>query len=177
MDARGMTVLLVGKGARNTPILEDHLRKRGCDICFATTRKQATEILQRHRFDVVLSEFMLPDGSAYQLMALLRDTETTMFFSNSVEEGCWWMTALFKGQDRSEEAGMRPAEFRIRLDEILCGKLSRKMNNPQGSVTDRVKDVRLGFGNQTAGSAQIHEPAPRPSRASVGTVMGIHDRK
>lgn len=167
MDARGVTVLLVGKGARNAPVLEDHLRKRGCEVCFAISGKQAVEILQRRRFDLVLSEFMLPDGRAYQLMAPLHDTETSMFFSNSVEEGCWWMTALFKGQDRSEEAGMRPAEFRTRLDEILCGKLSRKMSNPQGNVTDRVKDARSGFGNQTVGSAQSHEPASRPSRASA----------
>jgi response regulator RpfG family c-di-GMP phosphodiesterase len=141
MDVRGVTVLLVGKGAPSAPTLQNHLEKRGCEVCFATSTKEAIELLQRRRFDLVLSEFMLRDGTAYQLMPPLLGTATTMFFSNAVEDGCWWMTAVSKGKDRSEEPGMRPAEFRIRLDELLCDKLSRNTNNPASSCTDRNKEV------------------------------------
>jgi CheY-like chemotaxis protein len=68
MKARGVTVLLVGNSPRNASILEDYLLKRGCDICFATSQKDALELLQRHVFDLVLSEFVLSDGTAYQLI-------------------------------------------------------------------------------------------------------------
>jgi hypothetical protein len=130
MDVRQVTVLLVGNGARNAPTLEDHLLRRGCHICFATSKKEALQLLRRGRFDVVLSEFMLSDGTAYHLMAPLLGTRTTMFFSDAVEDGCWWMMAVFEGQDRSAEPGMRPSEFRCLLDQILFDKLFQNTSQP-----------------------------------------------
>jgi response regulator RpfG family c-di-GMP phosphodiesterase len=121
----GVTVLLVGNAARKASNLEDYLLKRGCDICFATSQKDALELLQRHRFDLVLSEFMLSDGTAYRLMSPLRGSGTTMFFSNAVEDSCWWMKAIYEGEDHSEDPGMRPAQFRLLLDEILFDRLLR----------------------------------------------------
>jgi hypothetical protein len=137
---RGVMVLLVGNDVRNASTLEDHLLKRGCNIFFATSKKEAIELLQRRRFDVVLSEFMLGDGTAYELMPPLLGTGTCMFFSNAVEDGCWWMTAVFEGQDRSEEPGMRPAQFTRRLDQILFDKISRNANQPPDKPTRGVTD-------------------------------------
>jgi DNA-binding NtrC family response regulator len=131
MDVRGVRVLLVGNAARKVSNLEDYLLKRGCDICFATSQKDALELLQRHQFDLVLSEFVLSDGTAYQLMPPLRGTDATMFFSNAVEAGCWWMNAIYEGKDRLEDPGMRPAQFRLLLDEILIDRLSRNANERQ----------------------------------------------
>jgi DNA-binding NtrC family response regulator len=128
MDVRGVRVLLVGNAPRKASTLEDYLLKRGCDICFASSKKDALELLRRRRFDLVLSEFMLSDGTAYQLMPPLRGTDTTMFFSNAVEDGCWWMSAIYKGKDHSEDPGMRPAEFRLLLDKILFDRLLRNAN-------------------------------------------------
>lgn len=150
MPVRGVTVLLVGNSARNAPTLEDHLRKRGCDICFATSKKEAMELVQHRQFDLVLSEFMLSDGTAYQFMSRLLGTKTTMFVSNAVEDGCWWMTAVFQGQDRSEEPGMRPGEFRIRLDEVLYDHLFPALNHPADSLANPPKNVPPGLADQTA---------------------------
>jgi CheY-like chemotaxis protein len=138
MDSTGLTVLLVGKGARNSPVLQAHLEKRGCNVCFATSQEEAIELFHVRRFDVVLSEFMLYDGAAYQLIPPLLGTSTTMFFSNAVEDGCWWMTAVFNGQDCSGEPGMRPAQFTRRLDQILFDKLSRNSNQPPNKPTHGV---------------------------------------
>jgi len=134
----------------------EEIHKRGCDICFATFQKEALEFLQHFQFDLVLSEFMLSDGAAHQLIAPLCGTETTMFFSNVIEDGRWWTTAVFEGRDRSEEPGISPAEFGIRLHELLHDKLFENSNNPWGSLTDRRNDVPSGFGNQTAVSARSH---------------------
>lgn len=169
MPVRGVTVLLVGNGARSAPTLENHLRKRGCDICFATSKKEAMEILQSRRLDLILSEFMLPDGTAYQLMAPLLGTGTTMFVSNTVENGCWWMTALFQGQDRSREPGMRPGEFRIRFEELLHDKLLRSANNCADSLTNQRKYVPPGIDDQSVVSDAGREPGSlsnHPSPAS-----------
>jgi PleD family two-component response regulator len=66
MDVRRVRVLLVGNAARKASNLEDYLLKRGCDICFATSQKDTLEVLRRRRFNLVLSEFVLSDGTAYQ---------------------------------------------------------------------------------------------------------------
>ena len=131
MNGPGVTVLLIGSTARNTSPLEYHLRKRGCNLWFASSKKQAIELLQSRRFDLLLSEFILPDGTAYGLMAQLLGTDTTMFVSNAVEDSCWWMTAVLRGQDRSQEAGMRPREFTTLLDKFLDQKLAQ--NQVQGA--------------------------------------------
>ena len=133
MNTRAVKVLLVGDGIRNALILQNHLQRQGCEIFFATSYGEATEMLKERQFDLVLSEFMLSDGTAYQLASALRGTRTTMFFSNAVEDDCWWMTAVFKGQDRSGEPGMRPREFRIRLDEVLYDTLFRSHVSASGS--------------------------------------------
>lgn len=129
MPAERVDVLLVGDNARNASSLHEHLKRHGCFLCYATSCKQAVELFNTRAFDLVLSEFMLSDGTAYQLMPLLRGTETTMFFSNAVEDSCWWMNAILRGEDRSHDPGMRPREFRVVLDQILHDKLFRAQNN------------------------------------------------
>lgn len=130
MSSGRLTVLLVGEGARNSPVLQNHLEKRGCNVYFATSQEEAIELFHLRRFDVVLSEFMLSDGTAYQLIPPLLGTNTTMFFSNAVEDSCWWMTAVLDGRDLSADPGMRPAQFTNRLDQILFDKLSANTNRP-----------------------------------------------
>ncbi len=156
-----MTVLLVGDGARNAPVLEDHLRKRGCSICFASSKNQAMELLQDRQFDLILSEFMLSDGSALQFMSPLLGTKTTMFVSHAVKDGCWWMTAVFEGQDRTQEPGMRSREFRIRLDEVLCYQFFRPPTILQAVMVSGPKNASPGFGDPTTVSVRDLEPRPR----------------
>jgi hypothetical protein len=137
MQAREVTVLLVGKGVRKASTLEDHLARRGCVVYFATSVKEALGLFQKRHFDLILSEFLLSDGTAYQLHPQLLGTDTTMFVSNAVEDGCWWMAALFEGQDRLGEPGMRPREFKVQLDEILYDKFFSGPDTP-GSTNSQI---------------------------------------
>jgi hypothetical protein len=144
-----VTVLLVGGGARHAPTLRDHLERRGCIVSSATSCAEAISLLKTRHFDLVLSEFLLSGGTAYQLVPVLQGTDTTMFFSNAVEDGCWWMNAVLEGQDHTAEPGMRPAEFRVRLDEILFDK---RFGGPSGGSA-----VQSGSGPTGPGfPEQIH---------------------
>lgn len=146
MDDVGASVLLVGNCARKSSALGRHLLKRGCKLNLAACKKEAIEVLRRRRFDVVLCAFLLPDGSAYELMTPLRNTDTTMFFSFAVEDSCWWITGMLQGQDRSEEAGMRPREFTMFLDEVLSKKSSKSdLHTASGSLK---ADYASGSANQ-----------------------------
>ena len=133
----------MGNAARRASLLEAYLLKRGCDTCFATSQKNALELLQGYRFDLVLSEFMLSDGTAYQLMPPLRGTDTTMFFSNAVVDGCWWINAIYEGKDHSEDPAMRPAQFGLPSDEILFDTLLRNANERR---CERCEDRSGGLG-------------------------------
>jgi CheY-like chemotaxis protein len=125
-------VLLVGDHARNASVFQGYLRRRGCNIFFAASCQVACGMLREHHYDLVLSDFMLSDGTAYQLMPHLRGTDTTMFFSFAVEEGCWWMNAMYDGQDRSDEPGMRTPQFKIILDGLLFEKHLRNAEERGG---------------------------------------------
>jgi DNA-binding NtrC family response regulator len=125
MRAPGVIVLLVGNRTGAAARLENYLLNRGCDLCFAHTGKEALELFRRRRFDLILSDFRLSDGTVYQLIPPLRGTHTTMFFSIVVEEGCWWMNAVYEGQDRMDEPGMRNPQFKIVLDDVLFKKRMR----------------------------------------------------
>jgi hypothetical protein len=112
MNTSALTVLLVTDGARNAPVLQEHLQTRGCHVFFASSHQEAVEMLSTREFRLVLSEFILSDGTAFRLVPLLRGTATTMFFSDAVEDGYWWMLALHEGEDHWGEPGMRSAQFR-----------------------------------------------------------------
>lgn len=51
-----------------------------------------------------------------------------MFFSNAIGDGCWWLNAVFEGENRTEDPGMRPAQFGIVLDKILFDRAQRNVN-------------------------------------------------
>ncbi len=141
MELKRVTVLVVERDARCTSALESYLHKRGCEICLATSKKEALEFLDRRRFDLVLSEFLLSDGTAYALMPRLLGSATTMFISNAVEDGCWWINAIYEGQDRSQDPGMRPAQFKIVLDKILLSSYRSKSESQECPVQSATFDV------------------------------------
>jgi hypothetical protein len=119
MDPNGVAVLLVEKDGRCGSALESYLVRKGCEICLANSKTEALQLLNRRRFDLVLSNFLLPDGTAYELMPPVRGSSTSMFFFNAVKDGCWWVNAILDGRNHAEDPGMRPAQFKVRLDQLL----------------------------------------------------------
>jgi hypothetical protein len=143
MATQSFTVLLVGKRSGDAAELVDYLKRRGCVVRSAASCDEAAALLRSRKFNLVLSDFLISDGSAYRLMPLLSGTRTSMFISNAVEDGCWWMNAIYEGQDCTREPGMHPSEFKARLNYLLdklhsrtdrtfetCGIGSRIMRNP-----------------------------------------------
>lgn len=134
MSSRPATVLLVHAEPRNLRRVRTFFEKRGCSIFVAASIAEALRSLQERRFDLVLCEFMLPDGTVYKLVPPLRGTRTTMFFSSAVEDGCWWLQAIHKGEDKSSRPGLRPAQFAELLEEILLDIASASANEEEFSA-------------------------------------------
>ena len=112
-------ILLITGSPMGVSFLITRLNNWGCEIHFATSCKQANAFISNRKFDLVLSEFRLSDGSPYLLSNLLIGSNTTLVYSYPVETGCWWLPAVQKGQSCWGSLAMRPSEFIGFLDETL----------------------------------------------------------
>jgi hypothetical protein len=119
MAAKTPKILLIAASPMGVSFLVARLKKWTCEIHFASSCKEANTLVSNQRFDLVLSEFRLRDGGSYPLADLLIGTNTSLVYSYSVENGCWWLPAVKNGQSCWGSLAMRPSEFIGFLDEIL----------------------------------------------------------
>src|SRR4029077_7279300 len=105
-----MRVLIVGPTARRATHVMCRLEGWGCDVCFVENCAEALRMLKSDPFDFVLSQLMLPDGSADQLLSLLQSTRTHVFFNLAFTNDCWWLHVLDGGQNRWWEPTLLPPE-------------------------------------------------------------------
>ena len=112
-------MLLIGENPQGSSFLAKRLQGRGCECGFAVTREAACSLLGFERFDLVLSAFRLPDGSAFSLVALLEGSISTLFFFKPVENSCWWLPALRNGRKCFGSSALLPSEFVSVLDEVI----------------------------------------------------------
>ncbi len=99
--------------------LSARMKKWACEIHFSSSCKEANAFVGNQRFDLVLSELRLWDGSSYPLANMLIGSSTTLVYSYPVETGCWWLPAVKNGQSCWGSLAMRPSEFIGFLDDVL----------------------------------------------------------
>jgi CheY-like chemotaxis protein len=120
-----VTILLVGNSVLNASVFRDQLRRLGCAVSSAASCKAALHSLRQRKFDVVLTEFLLPDANAYQLLAPLRSTRTTVFFNVPLEDDSLWVPVLDEGRDRLGAPAIQPAQFAKALQGVLTRKRAK----------------------------------------------------
>ena len=76
-------------------------------------------MLDDHEFDLVLGPIRLNTNSLYPLIGQLDGSRTTLFFSQAVENGCWWLPALRHGLNCFGAPGYRSDEFVTVLDKTI----------------------------------------------------------
>ena len=74
-------VLLVGEAANNSLQLLQWLKRRGCRCEVAQSYREAFNLVSRTQFDLVLSQYQLPDRTAFPLLDWLVGSPATLFFS------------------------------------------------------------------------------------------------
>ncbi len=93
-------------------------------------------MLLQSNYDVVLSEWGLPDGAALPLLTWLEETSSTLFFCLAVHDGCWWLPALDRGRRCWGDPALRPAEFTSALDRMVEELLGRAVEPPASTTGD-----------------------------------------
>jgi CheY-like chemotaxis protein len=112
-------VLLVGQTSRSSSQLTNWLYKQGCRCHFATSCQEARNLISRRQFDLVLSQYQLPDRTAFPLLDWLAGSPATLFLSTAVENGCLWLPMLERDERCIGAPLLRSSEFTGALAEVL----------------------------------------------------------
>jgi CheY-like chemotaxis protein len=112
-------VLLVGDGICRSPRLVQWLADRRCHCEFAASYRDACSVLSRADFDIVLSEYQLPDRTAYPLVDWLVGTAATLFFCARVEGDFLWLKMLEQGERRLDVPVLRSNDVARALSQVL----------------------------------------------------------
>jgi CheY-like chemotaxis protein len=98
MGIRPKKVLLVGETSKGSTQLMNWLYKRGCQCHFAMSCQEACSLISHTQFDLVLSQYQLPDRTAFPMLDWLAGSPATLFLSTPVENGCLWLPMLERGE-------------------------------------------------------------------------------
>ena len=142
-------ILLVGQCLIGSTELRSFLKGLGARLHFSETLASAASLVRRRRFDVVLSQAQLPDGSARRLLRNLLSSSASFALSFRAESTYLWLPVIWNGQHCWGTLTLRPAEFRGKLRELLGER------HPAGS------------GQRRAPAKNANQTALIPSSASI----------
>ena len=119
MAQRTHKILLIAASPMGMSFLATRLKQWACEIQFASSCRDANMFVCNEQFDVVLSEYRLWNNSPDSFTELLLGSNTTLVYSYSVENGCWWLPAVRDGHSCWGSSAMQPSEFIGFLDDVL----------------------------------------------------------
>jgi CheY-like chemotaxis protein len=111
-------VLLVGETAKSSLKLLNWLNSRGCLCQLAQSYRDARNLVSCTQFDLVLSQYQLPDRTAL-LVDRLIGSPATLFFSARVEDGSLWLKMLERGNRCVGAPLLRSDELAKALARVL----------------------------------------------------------
>ena len=133
MNATPLMVLVVGENARNSLQLLQWLDRRGGRCQFARSYRDASRLISSTNFDLVLSEYQLPDRTAFPLLDLLEGSLATLFFGTRVEDGALWLRMLERGKRCTGVPVLRSNELLTALATVLDATVEHPQQEAVGT--------------------------------------------
>lgn len=130
MSATPIMVLVVGKNAKNSIQLLQWLDERGARCQFAQSYREACFMISSTNFDLVLSEYQLPDRTAFPLLDRLEGSLATLFFGTLVEDGSLWLKMLERGKRCLGVPVLRSNELTKAITAILDAAVEHPQQEP-----------------------------------------------
>ncbi len=113
------SVLLVGRnGSWGTPVLKS-LAKFGSELSFAAPQAVTSKTVGKGAYDLVLLDSTVSPEQRRKLASELLGSGVSIFYTFPVENGCWWLPALRRGQDCHGAPAFRRNEFPVELERML----------------------------------------------------------
>jgi hypothetical protein len=112
-------VLLVGRnGSWGTSVLRS-LEKFRSELSFAAPQTVTPEFVRKGGFNLILLDSTVSPEQRKRLVSELIGSEVSIFYTFPVENGCWWLPTLRRGQDCHGTPAFRRNEFPFELERIL----------------------------------------------------------
>jgi CheY-like chemotaxis protein len=134
MSNRPIMVLLVGEVPKSSFQLLLWLYEQGCRCHFATSYRDACSLISRTQFDLVLSQYQLPDRTAFSLLDWLIGSPATLFLSTVVGNGCLWLPMLERGKRCLGAPLVRSSGLNEALAKVLGVECRSEEMEPVGSA-------------------------------------------
>jgi hypothetical protein len=113
-------VLLVGESSKSFRHLKKSLKRRHCRCRTATSYEQAHRFVGEDTPDVVLSMIPPRPGAISSMAERLVGTKASFYYAYPVEDGCWWLPALQRGERCFGAPALRSREFTLLFDRVLA---------------------------------------------------------
>jgi hypothetical protein len=159
MSNRVPRALLIAEGLQSPSSLARRLEGQGCWCSFARSYREACSSLGNQDFDLVLSPLRLRGVTLFPLIDLLAGSRITLFYSHPVEQGCWWLPGLRRGQKCFGSAAFRPSEFVSVLDEAIV-----EVQGDWRVMRDLQRPTQQSAGSVLMVLSSRNEPAWTPAR-------------
>lgn len=117
VDREPVKVLLVGGSNIGFSPLSERLEGSGYKCEFVTTCLDGARLVARKSFDLVLCSGRM---KGFQLLlSAARRSSASLFRYLLVEDGCWWVPTVLRGETCSRAPAFRDAEFANALDTMI----------------------------------------------------------
>src|SRR5271169_3011306 len=112
-------VLLVGRSGSWGSLVLRSLEKIGSELSFAAPQNVTPEYVRKNEYNLILLDSTVPSEQRRQLASELLGSSVSIFYTFPVENGCWWLPTLRRGQDCHGAPAFRRREFLCELERIL----------------------------------------------------------
>ena len=120
MDSKGIVrVLLVGGDLREFFASRQLFEWNGCQCHFSKSDREAAELLNAGKFDIVLGTHEIAGGSIDQLAASLSGSRASLYYSMPAEEGGRWLPVLQLGKECLGTPALTAGELIYVLDQLV----------------------------------------------------------
>ena len=117
VDTQPVRVLLVGGSNIGFSPLSGRLEKSGYQCQFVTSCLDGARLVARSSFDLVLCSGRM---KGFQLLlSAARRSSASLFRYVLVEDGCWWVPTVLRGEPCLGAPAFRDAEFANALDTMV----------------------------------------------------------
>jgi len=166
MEPQRLQILLVRKSQNGSSVLAARLAAQGCTCTFANSLQNARVLLDQRRFDLVLGPIRLESDSLYPLIDRLEGAETTLFYSLGVEDGCWWLPALRRGENCFGEPAIHSSAFMSALEKTI-----QEMREGTLTATESLRHPRPLLADVLPDSIAVHSTSSDPVSPDLITIL------
>ena len=95
------------------------LEKFDCEWSFVSPQIVTAEYVRKGAYNLILLDSTVSPEQRKQLASELIGSKASIFYTFPVENGCWWLPTLRRGQDCHGAPAFRRNEFPFELERIL----------------------------------------------------------